>query len=144
MSKLLAGSVRPNPASSRIWCAAICRTICCSSRRGNRLERKWEVGLNPTLPENILEDFQSLRNASRLLRRLPGTVKTQALEKIAESLLANEKKILAANAEDLARLDKGTAGAFRDRLTLNPKPASRHGRKPSSGSRAGRSCRGSR
>jgi glutamate-5-semialdehyde dehydrogenase len=60
------------------------------------------------------------RKASRKLGPKPRDVKDAALEAIAKSLEANERKVIAANEADLeAARAKGTTGAMLDRLMLD-------------------------
>jgi glutamate-5-semialdehyde dehydrogenase len=64
-----------------------------------------------------------LKTSSRHLANLPKEKKNAILLRVAESLISNEKNILAANHEDLMRIadsaDESHTPAFRDRLTLN-------------------------
>ncbi len=73
------------------------------------------------IPKTIAESFFQLRLAARTLRKLEGEKKNQALEALADRVLAETQNLLKANKEDLARLPQDTASAFRDRLTLDEK-----------------------
>jgi glutamate-5-semialdehyde dehydrogenase len=60
------------------------------------------------------------RAAARVLALAPAEQKNEALARMAAALRVDAKRILAANAEDLAEAQKaGISGAFLDRLTLN-------------------------
>src|SRR3974390_2582141 len=60
------------------------------------------------------------RAAARVLALAPAAQKTKALARMAAALRADAKRILAANADDLAEAQKnGVSGAFLDRLTLS-------------------------
>jgi glutamate-5-semialdehyde dehydrogenase len=60
------------------------------------------------------------RAAARVLALAPAEQKAEALTRMAAALRADTKRILAANAEDLAEAQKnGGSGAFLDRLRLN-------------------------
>ena len=74
-----------------------------------------------TLPQTVTSGFEGLKKAARSLRQLPSQKKREFLERLADHVLASQTRILKANEEDLSRLAAGTASAFRDRLTLNPK-----------------------
>jgi glutamate-5-semialdehyde dehydrogenase len=61
------------------------------------------------------------RRAATELAELPGTVRSAALEAIADALLVSSERILAANAHDLeAGREAGLAPALIDRLSLDP------------------------
>lgn len=62
--------------------------------------------------------FRDLKLGSRTLRQLDAAVKSKALTKLATRVESATGEILAANAEDIARLPNSTPPAFRDRLTL--------------------------
>ena len=60
------------------------------------------------------------RAAARVLALAPAAQKSKALARMAAALRADAKRILAANADDLAEAQKnGVSGAFLDRLTLS-------------------------
>ena len=60
------------------------------------------------------------RAAARVLALAPAAQKSEALARMAAALRADAKRILAANADDLAEAQKnGVSGAFLDRLTLS-------------------------
>ena len=60
------------------------------------------------------------RAAARILALAPAAQKNDALARMAAALRTDAKRILAANADDLAEAHKsGISGAFLDRLTLN-------------------------
>ena len=60
------------------------------------------------------------RAAARVLALAPAAQKSKALARMAAALRADAKRILAANADDLAEAQKnGVFSAFLDRLTLN-------------------------
>jgi glutamate-5-semialdehyde dehydrogenase len=60
------------------------------------------------------------RAAARVLALAPAMQKNEALGRMAGALRAETRRILAANAEDVADArNSGTTGAFLDRLTLN-------------------------
>src|SRR3974390_600967 len=60
------------------------------------------------------------RTAARVLALAPAAQKSEALARMAAALRADAKRILAANADDLAEAQKnGVSGAFLDRLTLS-------------------------
>ena len=69
--------------------------------------------------EQVASGFAALRKAARALRGLSSAKKNEILLQLGEKVLASEKALLAANAEDLARLPGDTTPAFRDRLTIN-------------------------
>lgn len=77
--------------------------------------------MTQTPPDEVRDGFQKLRATARLLRQLSSRTKSEALVEAANRLTAKQDKLLAANGEDLRRLDKDATAAFRDRLTLNPK-----------------------
>lgn len=62
-----------------------------------------------------------LKRSARLLQGLETKLKNDILETIASKLLKHASEILAANRDDLARLDEARPAAFRDRLALNGK-----------------------
>src|SRR3974390_2061040 len=63
---------------------------------------------------------RNARAASRVLALAPAAQKSATLARMAAELRADTKRILAANADDLAEAQKnGVSGAFLDRLTLN-------------------------
>jgi glutamate-5-semialdehyde dehydrogenase len=63
---------------------------------------------------------RAARAAARVLALAPAEQKAEALTRMAAALRADTKRILAANAEDLAEAQKnGSSGAFLDRLRLN-------------------------
>ena len=72
------------------------------------------------LPSEIELEFVGLRQAARFVRAAPAELKNRALVEIARRVGAAEAEILAANAEDLARLPADTLASFRDRLTITP------------------------
>ena len=78
-----------------------------------------ETKLAPKLPLDLENAFLALRAAARPLRMLESAAKNSALLKIAIAVTAASSDLLAANTEDLKRLDPSTAPAYRDRLTLN-------------------------
>ena len=60
------------------------------------------------------------RAAARVVALAPAAQKSKALARMAAALRADAKRILAANADDLAEAQKnGVSGAFLDRLTLS-------------------------
>ena len=71
------------------------------------------------LTAEMEESFRCLRLAARTLRALSSAAKNTSLLAIADDVALAESEILAANAEDLARLGADAQSAFRDRLTLN-------------------------
>src|SRR5688500_10583362 len=69
----------------------------------------------------LLAQAQSAKAASRKLAGLSTTIKNQALEAIADSLVARQNEILVANAQDVERArDSGLADAPLNRLRLTP------------------------
>ncbi|WP_156759667.1 glutamate-5-semialdehyde dehydrogenase [Microbacterium karelineae] len=65
--------------------------------------------------------FALAKQAARGVARLTSTQKSDALHAIADALLASEAKIVAANAEDLARgREKQIGDSLLDRLALSP------------------------
>ncbi|HVY84499.1 MAG TPA: glutamate-5-semialdehyde dehydrogenase [Caulobacterales bacterium] len=78
----------------------------------------------PALPLEaaMLELGRRARAAAAILRDLGADQRTAALREMATSLRANAAKILAANAEDVARgKEQGLAASFIDRLALDDK-----------------------
>jgi glutamate-5-semialdehyde dehydrogenase len=70
---------------------------------------------------DLLAQAQAAKAASRKLAGLSSAVKNRALESIAESLIARQDEILAANAQDVERArDSGLADAPLNRLRLTP------------------------
>src|SRR3972149_6513964 len=75
------------------------------------------MDIDPTL----LAQAQVAKAASRRLAGLSTLVKNRALEAIADSLLARQDEVLAANAQDVERArDAGLADAPLNRLRLTP------------------------
>jgi len=75
------------------------------------------MDIDPTL----LAQAQAAKAASRRLAGLSTLVKNRALEAIADSLLARQDEVLAANAQDVERArDAGLADAPLNRLRLTP------------------------
>ena len=75
------------------------------------------MDIDPTL----LSQAQAAKAASRKLAGLSTLVKNRALEAIADSLLARQDEVLAANAQDVERArDAGLADAPLNRLRLTP------------------------
>ena len=75
------------------------------------------MDVDPTL----LAQAQAAKAASRKLAGLSTLVKNRALEAIADSLLARQDEVLAANAQDVERArDAGLADAPLNRLRLTP------------------------
>ena len=69
----------------------------------------------------LLAQVQAAKEASRKLAGLSTETKNRALEAIADSLLARQDKVLAANAQDVERArDAGLADAPLNRLRLTP------------------------
>src|SRR3989337_2216159 len=69
----------------------------------------------------LLAQVQAAKEASRKLAGLSTETKTRALEAIADSLLARQDEVLAANAQDVERArDAGLADAPLNRLRLTP------------------------
>jgi glutamate-5-semialdehyde dehydrogenase len=73
--------------------------------------------------KDLASRLEACHLAARELRSADGKRRTGVLLKARDLLLAREKEILAANAEDLADLGKTkeATGAFKDRLTLSSK-----------------------
>jgi len=71
------------------------------------------------LPAYMREVGERARAASRLLARAPTAAKNTALEAIALGIIRDEKRLLAANAQDVAAARAaGSDAAFVDRLAL--------------------------
>ena len=71
--------------------------------------------------QELTEKGRLARDAARRLAMCSTTQKNNALNAMADALLANEKMILAANARDVATSkEKGLADSLVDRLALNP------------------------
>ena len=64
------------------------------------------------------EIFENVKRASRELALIPDERKNQVLLQVADAILAQQDKLLAANAKDLAKMD--TANPLYDRLQLTP------------------------
>ena len=62
--------------------------------------------------------FDSARRAAAQVALIPDDVRRQALEAVADAILAHSAELLAANAEDLARMDP--QNPLYDRLKLSP------------------------
>ena len=74
-----------------------------------------------TQPSPVLETARRAKEAAAELAPLPRTVRDRALEAIAEALVAGTERIVAANAEDIARAEAAeTEPALIDRLLLTP------------------------
>jgi len=74
-----------------------------------------------SLKTQVLEQLSLAKQASRHMGLLSTEQKNGALALIAEQLLADEAKILAANEQDLARADAdGQPASYLDRLRLTP------------------------
>jgi glutamate-5-semialdehyde dehydrogenase len=72
------------------------------------------------LPAYMRAVGESARAASRLLARAPTAAKNAALEAIALAIIRDQKRLLAANAQDIAAArGAGSDAAFVDRLTLD-------------------------
>lgn len=70
------------------------------------------------LPAAFEERVRALRETARRVRALASIEKNEALKALAQKLVAEAPALLAANAQDLARLPADTIPSFRDRLTL--------------------------
>ncbi len=66
----------------------------------------------------MLDQFKIAKKASRSLALIPDARRDEVLNAVADAISANEDAILAANAKDLARMDK--ANPLYDRLQLTP------------------------
>ncbi|MBX3021117.1 MAG: glutamate-5-semialdehyde dehydrogenase [Bdellovibrionales bacterium] len=71
------------------------------------------------LAPDFESDIRRLRACARSQRSLSADRKNAKLRELAEALVRESARVLAANAEDLARLPATQPAAFRDRLTLN-------------------------
>lgn len=71
---------------------------------------------------NVKKMAEEARAASRVLAKTPTAAKNRALREMAKALRRASKKILAANARELAAVRKtGRSPAFIERMTLTPK-----------------------
>ena len=70
--------------------------------------------------ESIIQIAQKARSASDILRTLPGKCRADALNRMAEKLLAVRSEVIAANDADVAAAPELTE-AFRKRLQVTPK-----------------------
>ena len=81
--------------------------------------------------QSAIEELESkgkaAKAASRRLAHLSSEVKNKALMSIAQSLVAREGEILAANRQDYEEAEAGgMSPAMLDRLLLNPSRLARH------------------
>lgn len=67
----------------------------------------------------LISKLKKVSRASRQLRLSTTEQRNQVLKNAAELLIAEQKNILKANAQDLKKLPANTPAAFRDRLTLD-------------------------
>ncbi len=69
--------------------------------------------------QQALVQLRKVRQAAIQVRRLHRDVKDRVLRRLADALMTHVSQILAANADDVAKLDPTAPSAFRDRLSLD-------------------------